>query len=273
MSTSARVVPVEPRTRGLAYRLRVVSVFARTEFKLKYAGSIFGYLWSLAKPLLYFAILWVVFGHVFKTGIPHFAVYLLVGVVLYTFMADAVALSVPSIVVRGSVVRRISFPSIVIPVATTVTAALTLLLNSVAVAVFFAFAGIRPHVDWLLLVPLVLELWLFTIGLSLIFSSLYVRFRDAGQIWEVLSTIFLFGTPIMYPMHVLPGWAQKLASTSPLLQVVQDARRLILNSDPQARALVATSLPRFVPVLDALLVLAVGVWLYRRQAPTFPEIA
>lgn len=259
--------------RRLGYRLRMVAVLARTEFKLKYAGSVLGYFWSLAKPLLYFAVLWLVFGHVFRTGIPKFPVYLLVGIVLFTFVADGVGLSLPSIVIRGSVVRRISFPSSVIPVAMTVTTAMTFLLNCMAVAIFLGYDRIFPRVSWLLLVPLLVELWLFTIGLSLVFASLYVRFRDVGQIWEVLATVLLFTTPVMYPIHVLPGWMQKIVSVNPLVQVVQDSRRLILAGQPQVRAIVATSMPRVVPIVCSLLVLAIGLYMHRRQAPSFPELA
>src|SRR6266576_3307434 len=113
----------------LAYRARVLGVISRTEFKLKYAGSVLGYLWSLAKPLMYFAVLWLVFGNLFHTGIRRYPLYLLVGIVLYTFVADAVTATIPSIVSRSAMLRRISFPPLVIPVAANVTAAMTFLIN------------------------------------------------------------------------------------------------------------------------------------------------
>src|SRR5207247_599319 len=84
-------------TKRRAYRALVLGVISRTEFKLKYAGSVLGYLWSLAKPLMYFAVLWLVFGNLFHSGIRRYPLYLLVGIVLYTFVADAVTATIPSI--------------------------------------------------------------------------------------------------------------------------------------------------------------------------------
>jgi ABC-2 type transport system permease protein len=271
--SAAYVVRRGPFLAQVAYRLRIVSVFARTEFKLKYAGSALGYLWSLAKPSLYFAILWIVFGHLFQTNIPHFPVYLVVGVALYTFLADAVSLSLPSIVVRGAVLRRIAFPSLTIPLATTASTALTFLLNCIAAGIFIGASGIAPRVGWLMLVPLFVEFCVFVLGVSLIFSSLYVRFRDAGQVWEVLSTVILYTSGIMYPLRILPHWAQQVVALSPLVQVVQDARSYILAGDPRAATYTSIAAPHVFPVLIAFAVLALGLALHRHEAPRFAEIA
>jgi len=267
------VVRRGPLAEQLAYRLRIVSVFARTEFKLKYAGSALGYLWSLAKPSLYFAILWIVFGHLFRTNVPHFPVYLVVGVVLYTFLADAVSLTLPSIVVRGAVLRRIAFPSLTIPLATTASTALTFLLNCIAAGIFIGASGIAPRGSWLMLVPLFVEFYVFVLGISLIFSSLYVRFRDAGQVWEVLSTVILYTSGIMYPLRILPDWAQKVVALSPLVQVVQDARAHILGGDPRAASYTAIAEPHVFPILIAFAALGLGLMLHRHESPRFPEIA
>jgi len=128
-------------------------VLSRAEFRLKYAGSVLGYLWSLAKPLMYFTVLWVVFGSLFKPGIERFPLYLLIGIVLYTFMADAVTTTLPSIVSSGPTIRRIAFPPLVIPLASSLAAAMTFLANCVAVAVFLVFGRITPEPRWVLLVP------------------------------------------------------------------------------------------------------------------------
>src|SRR5438128_1736652 len=86
-----------PLADRLAYQLRVLKVIARVQFKLKYVDSVLGYLWSLAKPLAYFAVLWVVFGRIFNTGVGRFPLYLLTGIVLFTFVVDSVGLALPSI--------------------------------------------------------------------------------------------------------------------------------------------------------------------------------
>jgi ABC-2 type transport system permease protein len=255
------------------YRLRIIRVFARTEFKLKYAGSALGYLWSLGKPLIYFAVLWVVFSRLFRTGIPNFGLYLIVGVVLFTYLADAVAASLPAIVVRGSVLRRVSFPSIAIPLGSIVSSTMTFALNLLAVAVFVGLAGETPRLRWLLLLPLFLEFVVFVLGISLIVSSLYVRFRDIGQIWEVVAMVMLYTSAIMYPIGILPLWGQRVVGFNPLVQVTQNARRLLLSDQPRALVQISTPQPAVYPVLIAIALLMVGVWLHKREAPRFAEVA
>src|SRR5687768_14993598 len=157
MTSVAHDSPTVPRTSRLPYYLRVLRVIASVEFKMKYAGSVLGYVWSLAKPLSYFAVLWFVFGRVFKTGIEDFPVYLLIGIVLYTFMVDSTGMALTSIGNRGDLLRRIAFPPIIVPISVTITAVITFLVNTVAVAVFMAISGITPQWDWLLIIPLLLE--------------------------------------------------------------------------------------------------------------------
>jgi len=248
-------------------------VLSRTEFKLKYAGSVLGYVWSVTKPLLYFAVLWIVFGRLFRSTVPRFPLYLLIGIVEYTFLLDAVSMTLPSIVGRGTVLRRISFPSLVIPVSTTITAAITFVLNCVVVLGFLAEGGIMPRLPWLLLAPLFLEFYAFVLGLALICATLYVRFRDVSQIWEVLTSVLLFTTPVMYPMSILPLWAQKLVSCDPLVQVVQDSRRLIFRGDTPVTTILTTAEPRVIPLAVAFGTLCIGIWLHSYESGRFPEVA
>jgi ABC-2 type transport system permease protein len=257
----------------LAYQARILRVLARTDFKLKYAGSLLGYVWSVAKPVLYFAVLWVVFGKLFQAGIHRFPVYLILGVVLWNFVGDAVSATLPSIVARGSILRRISFPPIVIPLAATLTAAMTFLANCVVVVVFIAASRVVPSPRWLLLLQLLAELYLFILGLALVTSTLYVRFRDVGHLWEVLSTLLFFSAPIMYPVTILPTWIRPVIAFNPFVQVLQDVRRVILGADAHAIQLIGHHGNHVAPLAVIVGLLAAAFWLYRRQAPRFAELA
>ena len=248
-------------------------MLSRAEFRLKYAGSVLGYLWSLAKPLMYFTVLWIVFGSLFKPGIERFPLYLLIGIVLYTFMADAVTATLPSIVSSGPTIRRIAFPPLVIPLASSLATAMTFLANCVAVALFLVFGGIAPEPRWLLLVPLVLELYIFVLGLALLASTLFVRFRDVGQIWEVAATLLFFSAPIMYPITILPAWAQRLVELNPFVQVLQDVRAVLLGSDPATGGVPARVDSRLLPIAIAVGLLVLGLLVHRRAAPRFAERA
>jgi ABC-2 type transport system permease protein len=257
----------------VAYQSRILRVLARTDFKLKYAGSVLGYVWSVTKPLLYFTVLWVVFGSLFKSGIHRFPVYLITGLVLWTFVADAVSATLPSIVSRGSILRRISFPPIVIPVAATLTAVMTFLVNLIVVVVFIGASRIEPNVRWLLLVPLFLELYLFVLGTCVIAATLYVRFRDIAQIWEVATSVLFFSAPIMYPVTILPVWARHIVVFNPFVQVLQDTRRIILGPDAHAIRLIGFHGNHVIPLAVTIALLVCARWLYRRDSPRFAELA
>jgi ABC-2 type transport system permease protein len=260
-----------PWKERLAYQLRVLRVMARTQFKLKYVDSILGYVWSLAKPLSYFGVLWIVFGRFFDTGIGRFPAYLLIGIVLYTFLFDAVGAALPSILERGPLLRRIAFPPLVIPVSATVTAAMTFGVNLVVVAIFVGASGVVPGVGWLLLPLLLLQLYAFVLGLALLVATLFVRFHDIGPIWELVAQLTLFASPIMYPITILPDWAERLVMLNPFVQVLQDVRRIVLGSHESLGTLPTSVWSHVATVVLTVVTLLVGLWVYRHDAPTFAE--
>jgi ABC-2 type transport system permease protein len=248
-------------------------VLARTDFKFKYAGSVLGYFWSVAKPLLYFTVLWVVFKSIFKARIHEYPLYLILGIVLWTFMADAVTSTLPSIVSRATILRRIWFPPIVIPVAATVTALMSFAINLAVVVIFIAVSHEAPSLEWLLLIPLLLELYLFVLALCLLASMLYVRYRDIGQIWEVASGALFFAAPIVYPITVLPIWARHILVFNPFVQILQDVRRIVIGKNADAVELIGHHGNHAIPLAVIFALFAVVIVLYRRDSPRFAELA
>jgi ABC-2 type transport system permease protein len=273
MSEPAYYATRLPLRDRLAYQARILRVLSRTDFKLKYAGSVLGYVWSVAKPLLYFTVLWIVFRNLFRAGIHRFPLYLILGLVLWTFVADAVSATLPSIVARGSILRRMAFPPLMISVAATLTAVMTFLVNSLVIVVFIGASGVVPSPKWFLLLPLLLELYLYVLGLGLIASTLYVRFRDLGQIWEVTSTLLFFSSPIMYPVTILPSWIRPVVAFNPFVQVLQDTRRVILGPDANAVQLIGHHGNHVAPLAVIALLLFAAYRLYRRESPRFAELA
>ncbi len=252
-------------------------MIAGSEFKLKYAGSIFGYAWSIAKPLALFTILYLVFARVFKLGAisDYYAVSLLLGIVLYGFFADATSLGMTSLVARESLLRKLVFPRLVIPMAATVTAGLTFLVNAVVVAGFVAWERVTPRLDWLLVLPLLAELYGFALGLALILATLYVRLRDMGQVWELGLQLLFYASPIIYPIGFLPPFARDLVFLNPFTQVLQDIRALVLYPDLPGNTLTAAdafgTLGHLVPIGIAAATLVVGFLLFKRDEPWFAE--
>jgi len=270
----AEYITREPPLRDRLLReARIVRVLSRTDFKLKYAGSLLGYVWSVMKPLLYFGILWVVFQSIFRSEIRHFSLYLIIGLVLWTFVADAVAATLPSIVARGSILRRISFPPIVIPLASTLTALMSFGVNLLVVVVFAAVARVTPSPSWILLLPLLLELYLFVLGLTLVAATLYVRFRDVAQIWEAVTPLLFFTAPIVYPVTILPDWALPIIAFNPFVQIMQDARQVIIGPDGGTEIpLLGGLADHLVPLGVIALLCLTSFWLYRRDAPRLAEL-
>jgi ABC-2 type transport system permease protein len=270
--------PERRRPHPLRQQLRVLRVIAGAEFKLKYAGSALGYVWSVVKPLALFTMLYLVFGRVFKLGtISHYyPVALLMGIVLFTFWSDASTLGMNSLVARESLLRKMSFPRLIIPTAATLTAAITFAINATVIAAFVAWNGIVPRVDWLLLVPLLAELYLFVLGVSLLLSTLFVRFRDVGQIWELVLQVLFYASPIIYPVGYLPPWARQVAFLSPFTQILQDVRSIVLYPDIGPNKITAadafhSSAGRLLPIAIAFAIFGLGLYVFKREEPWFAE--
>ncbi len=217
------------------YSVILLKQLVKTDFKLRYQGSVLGYAWSLLRPLFLFVILYVVFGVFLKAkgNIPHYPVYLLSGIVFWNYFAEVTMGSVGSIVGRGELLRKINFPRYVIILAGSFSAFINLLINFAVIGVFMFFS----HVDltWraLIILPLVAELFVLSIGLAFFLSALYVRFRDASYIWEVILQGAFYATPILYPLSLVPDKAAKILLLNPMAQIIQDARHVLVTPASQ----------------------------------------
>jgi ABC-2 type transport system permease protein len=260
----------------LAYIGRVLRVVSVADFKLKYADSSLGYVWSVAKPLAYFAVLYVVFGRFFKLnlGFQHYPTYLLIGIVLWTFFLDTTNLALWSFVGNSALLKKLAFPRLILPIAATMTTLLTFAVNLVVLVILIAVDGIRPRPSWLL-VPLLLgELYLFTLAISVILATLHARMRDIGQVWEVAGQLLFYASPIIYPVGFLPGWAQHIAFANPFVQTLQDIRAVIV---PQREAMTVavvygSEAARAVP-LAVLALMLIAAWLiFKRDEPYLAEV-
>jgi ABC-2 type transport system permease protein len=262
-------------TDTLAYQIRVVRVLAAADFKLKYADSALGYVWSLAKPLALFTILYLVFGLGLRFGgtLDHYPLYLIIGVVLFNFFAEATTAAMTSLVARETILRRLPFPRLVVPVSTIAAAALTFIVSLLAVAVFVAGNRITPRVEWLLLFPLLAELLFFVLGLSLVLATVFVRFRDVRQLWELALRMLFYASPIIYPLQLLPGWAERLVLVNPFAQVIQDVRVVVLGEDGIVtfESAFGSATARLIPLAIVALILASGLAVFRREEPRFAE--
>jgi ABC-2 type transport system permease protein len=264
-------------TSGAAYYLRVLRVVGAIDFKAKYAGAVLGYVWSLAKPLAYFGVLWLVFAHLLRTAnqTENFTLFLLIGILLFTFFADTVNVMLPSIVDEGEILRRLAFPPVLIPLSASVGICITFFVNMFVVVFFIAIQRVAPRLEWLVVPLLLAELYIFCVGIGLLVAALYVRFRDIGQLWEVVSQLLFFACAIFYPIGILPLWAQKIAFLNPLVQIIQDARHAILGGPSGPNDVTAASVygagGRLIPIVIAVLLFVGGFAFFRREGRYFAE--
>jgi ABC-2 type transport system permease protein len=253
----------------------LVAELVRTDFKLRYQGSVLGYAWSLLRPLLVFIILYIVFVKFLKlgTGIPHFPVYLLLGIVLWNFFNEMTVQSLGSIVGRGDLIRKISIPRWIIVLSSSISALINLFLNLVVVVIFLFI----NHVDLLrttLLLPLILlEIYIFALGISLYLSAAFVKYRDIGYIWEVILQAGFYLTPILYPLSRITNVKfQKLIMINPMAQTVQDARYSVITHETlTGYKLFNGGWYAFIPFGIVLVVFILGIRHFRIHSKYFAE--
>lgn len=251
----------------------LVRELAITDFKLKYQGLALGYIWSLAKPLMLFAVLYLVFTRLIRLGdaIPHYAIYLLLGVVLWSYFLESTLVAMVSVVDRGDLIRKVYFPRLVIPIATSISSLITLGLNLLVVFVFIAVTGVGFRVNLPLFALLLIELYFLSLGCSLLLAALYVRFRDIRPVWEVGMQLLFYASPIIYPLTIVPKRFASLMSMSPIAQIVEDSRKVLIT--PQALSTVDyVPMPlALLPYLIPPVVLVVGYWYFNSAAAKFAE--
>jgi ABC-2 type transport system permease protein len=249
---------------------------AVTDFKLRFFGSVLGYLWQLVRPLLLFGVLYVVFTEVVRlgSGVEYYPVALLLGIVLYSFVSEATSGALTSLVDRENLIRKIEFPRLAVPMASVMTALFNLGLNLVVVFVFLIAAGVDVRWSWLELPLLLAALVVFAAGLGLLLSSLYVTLRDMRPIWDVVLQVMFYASPIFYPIDVVIEENQTLATLimcNPFAVILQQARHaLIAPSHPSAADAIGDPALLLIPLAIALLVIVAG---YRRFSRTAPRIA
>lgn len=251
----------------------LIAQMTLTAFKLKYAGSFLGYLWSLVKPLILFAILYFVFTLVFKLGknIPNYPVYLLLGIVIWSFFLEATTTGMTSIVARGDLIKKINFPKIIILISAVITALISFLLNLLVVFVFMIFSGIQLDLRNILFIPIIFELVLIILGVTLILSTLYTKFRDFSHIWELFLQILFYAVPILYPVLLIPDRFRAFIMLNPLTQVIQDSRWVLISKQTTTSWSLLSFPLNLLPLFIILVILLVGVFFFSYSAKNFAE--
>jgi len=259
---------------GWQRSLDLLLLIAVTEFKRSYLGTALGYVWSLARPLLLFTVLLLVFTQAFDLGdrVKQYPVLLLFNIVLFGFFQEATMQAVGSIVNQESVVRKTQFPRLVIPLAVVLTCLFNLAMNLIVVFGFMLVAGVAVTWTWLLFPLLVALLLIFTTAVSMILSALQPRFRDTGILWSVAATALFYGTPVLYPLEIISGKLGQLLALNPLAPIFELARKWVVDSGAPGPAEAAGgAVWLLVPATIFVLVCVLAAVVFNREAPRIAE--
>ena len=250
---------------------------AVTEFKLRFFGSVLGYVWQLLRPLLLFGVLYVVFTQVVRLGgnVELYPVALLLGVVLYSFMSEATGSALTSMVDRESLIRKIQFPRLAVPLSCVLSALLNVGLNLVVVLIFLLISGGEVRWSWLELPLILAALTGMAAGLGLLLATLYVPFRDMRPIWDVVLQIFFYASPIFYPIDTVMqrhGTIATVLMLNPFAALLQQARHAVIApSHPSAAEAIGHPALLLVPAGIWLALVAGGYAVFSRRAPHMAE--
>lgn len=263
------------------YALVVFKELVKTDFQLRYQGSFLGMLWSVVKPLMLFAVMYVVFVRFLKftDGTPTFPISLLCGTCLWNFFSEATTMGMHAVVNRGDLLRKIHFPNYIIVASTTMGSMISLGINLLVVIVFGFFA--HAHYTWrVLLVPFsIIQLYAIALGVALLLGTLFVYFRDVAHIWEVVLQAMFYATPIIYPISMVAnnkdfGWAADLLMLNPSTQAIMDIRHNLLSPEyvPTVWTMVGNPLLCLLPYVLSVAILGLGVWVFRKYSAKFAEV-
>jgi len=247
-----------------------------TDFKLRYQGSILGYLWSILKPIFLFIILYIVFDKFLRLGrdIEHFPVYLLVGIVLWNFFTEATVQGLQSIVSRGDLIRKINFPKFIIVVSGTISAFINLIINTIVILVFCVINSVSISAEALLIIPLIAELYVFSLAVAFFLATLNVKYRDIGYLWEIFLQAAFYATPVIYPLQMVVKqmpWAASWLMLNPVAQVVQDVRKVLVTQQTLQLYDLVSFPVMLTPFVAVVIVILLAVFYFRSNQRYFAE--
>ena len=247
---------------------------AVTDFKLRFYGAVLGYIWTLARPFLFFGVIYFVFTEIvgLDKNVPNYGVYILFALVLFQFFGEATGNCVNSLVVRENLLRKIRFPRLVIPLAVVLTALFNLGMTLIAVFIFAIASGVTPTWSWLELPLIIIILALFSTGVGLLLSALFVRYRDIQPIWDVFTQMLFYASPVLYVTTMVPESYQQPYLANPISALLVEMRVAVV--DPGARhtwEAIGDPVRMLVPIGIVVGVFLLGLWVFRREAPRIAE--
>lgn len=244
---------------------QMIKMMVRREIRGRYKGSVLGFFWTFLNPLLQFAVYSVVFSGLLNTGIEKFYLYVFVGFVPWYFVSSTVPEGAECITEQKEMVQKIYFPRIVLPLSTTLSGLVNMMLSEIVVMAVLMLNGYWPTVHLLALPVVVLVQFILVLGIVLLVSSVNVYLRDVSHIMNILIMVWFYATPVVYPPESMSGKFAQILRLNPMTSVISSYRQILYYR----------CWPDFSSLLPAAvigtLLLAAGVYTFQRLQRGFAE--
>ena len=234
------------------------------DIKLKYRRSYLGYLWSILNPLMLMVVMVIVFSNLFRFDIPNFPLYLLSGQIIFSFMVEATNMSVSSITGNASLLKKTYVPKYIFTLSKVGSSLVNLLFSLGALVLVMLFT--QAEFSWyLLFFPIIiLQVFIFSLGLGLWLAAITVFFRDIQYLWGVFVSMWMYLTPLFYPVSIIPEEYQTLYKTAnPMYWYIEQFRDVVLYAKfPESSSIVVGS-------LVSVSVLILSAWYFNKKQDEF----
>lgn len=211
------------------HNLRIVKELVIAEFKLRYQNTFLGYFWTLIKPLLLFGVIYLVFSVFMRYPVENYAIYLLLGVLIWNFFAEATLIGMNTFINKRDLVTKIYFSRATLIFASTISSVVTLILNMIIFFIFLLASGVTPGPEALFFIVYLIEMYLIATGITFILASLYIHFRDLQHIWEIALQIGFWLTPIIYPITIVPFEYHSVIFLNPWARIIEYSRDIFIR--------------------------------------------
>lgn len=215
----------------MAMNRELIWELAKTDFKVRYNGSVLGYVWALLRPLLIFLILNFIFSRVFGAGVNHYSLNLLTGLILWGYFTDSTKIGLTSLFTKSNLILKINISRTAIILASTVYTTITFAINLIILGIFFVWFNVIPSFASLGIFAVYLVLFYFLVlGFTFLMAPLYLKYRDLDQIWEVLLTLGFYAAPIIYPLSFIPYQFQRFLWLNPSSYLIHYSKLALIDN-------------------------------------------
>lgn len=233
------------------------------DFKIKYKRSVLGIVWSFLNPLLMMLVQYIVFSNLFKWDVEYYAVYLLSGIVLYSGFSEMTSTAMNAITGNANLITKVYVPKYIYPISKVLSSSINMLLSLIPLLLVAIITGVKMRVSLLLLPYGIICFILFIMGVSFALTSFMVYFRDIQFLWGVFTTIWMYITPIMYPINILPDYLLSFERFNPLYIYISYVRNVLIDGlCPDPKQIAAC-------LMYAIMAMIIGGWIFKKTEKNF----